>query len=75
VNVSSMVLGWRQGRFGQWMPMLISLAGFATCFFIWMNLGNIARIVGTVWAFVGIVFWIVRRKQTVLPGDAPGAAA
>ncbi len=79
VNVSSMVLGWRQGKFGQWLPMLISLAGFGTCFFIWLNLGNVARIVGTLWAFVGIVFWIVRRKQTVLPrdepGNAPGAAA
>jgi hypothetical protein len=34
-----------------------------------------ARIVGTIWAFVGILFWMLRRKQTVLPGDAPGAAA
>jgi len=70
VNISSLVRGWRQGKFTEWLPMLISLGGFLTCLFIWMNLGNIARIVGTVWAFTGIVLWIVRRKQTVLPEAA-----
>jgi len=70
VNISSLMRGWRQGKFTEWLPMLISLGGFLTCLFIWMNLGNIARIVGTVWAFTGIVLWIVRRKQTVLPEAA-----
>lgn len=64
VNVSSAVLGWRQGKFAQWLPMLFSLAGFVTCFFIWLNLGYVARIVGTVWAFTGILFWLVRRQRT-----------
>jgi putrescine importer len=58
VNVSSAVLGWRQGRNSQWFPILISLLGFAICFFIWMNLGPLARIVGSVWAVFGLLFWL-----------------
>jgi putrescine importer len=64
VNISSAVLGWRQGKFAQWLPMLFSLAGFVTCFFIWLNLGHVARIAGTAWAFTGILFWLMRRRRT-----------
>jgi putrescine importer len=67
VNVSSVVLGWRlrarkDGK--EWMPMAISLAGFVVCFFLWMNLGGRARIVGTVWALLGIVLYFLRRKYS-----------
>jgi putrescine importer len=58
VNLASAVLGWRQGRGSQWFPIVISLLGFAICFFIWLNLGSLARIVGTVWAVCGIVLWL-----------------
>jgi putrescine importer len=68
VNVSSAVLGWRQGRFSQWIPIAVSVAGCVTCFFIWMNLSKLALIAGSAWAAVGIIFWIARRGQTVLPG-------
>src|SRR5277367_1930585 len=67
VNVSSVVLGWRTGKWAHWMPMLISAAGFLTCLFIWTNLGPLARIAGTGWALVGIVLWVVRRRQIHLP--------
>jgi hypothetical protein len=67
VNIASVVLGWRTGRLTQWLPMLISSAGFLTCLFIWTNLGPVARIAGTAWALIGIVLWIVRRKQIHLP--------
>lgn len=67
VNVSSVVLGWRTGKFAQWFPMLISTAGFLTCLFIWVNLGHLARIAGTAWALIGIALWIVRRRQIHLP--------
>jgi len=68
VNVASVVLGWRTGRFTQWVSMLISAAGFLTCLFIWTNLGPLARIAGTSWALLGVVLWIVRRRQIHLPG-------
>ncbi len=63
VNVASAVLGWRQGRGSQWFPIVLSLLGFAVCFFIWMNLGSLARIVGTVWAALGIVLWLTYGRR------------
>jgi putrescine importer len=63
VNVASMVLGWRQGRGSQWFPILLSLSGFAVCFFIWMNLGTLARIVGTIWAVLGIILWFTYGRR------------
>jgi amino acid transporter len=69
VNVASMLRGWRQGRFAQWLPMLLSLGGFFTCLFLWINLGTLARIAGTSWALAGILLWIIRRRYTVLPGE------
>jgi amino acid transporter len=66
VNVASAVLAWRTSRFSQWLPMVSSLLGFAICFFIWLNLGNLARIVGTAWAVVGIVCWaLYGRKASI----------
>jgi putrescine importer len=67
VNVASVALGWRTGKWTHWMPMLVSAAGFLTCLFIWTNLGPLARIAGTGWALVGIVLWVVRRRQVHLP--------
>jgi putrescine importer len=70
VNVASVVLGWRTGKLANWFPMLISAAGFLTCLFIWTNLGPLARIAGTAWALLGILLWIVRRRQIHLPDAA-----
>jgi amino acid transporter len=67
VNLSSVMLGWRNGRFTQWAPMLISAAGFLTCLFIWTNLGPLARIAGSAWALVGVTLWVIRRRQIHLP--------
>ena len=67
VNVASVVLGWRTGKSAQWLPIIISAAGFLTCLFIWTNLGPIARIAGTAWAVMGIVLWILRRRKIHLP--------
>jgi len=69
VNAASILRGWRTGRFAQWFPMLLSLGGLITCALLWWNLGPLAKSVGTTWAFVGVLFWIVRRKATVLPGE------
>ncbi|HWT64714.1 MAG TPA: APC family permease [Terracidiphilus sp.] len=69
VNLASVLRGWRTGRMTQWFPMLLSLGGLATCALLWWSLGPLAKSVGTTWALVGVLFWIVRRKATVLPGE------
>ena len=69
VNLASIVRAWREGRAKQWLPMLLGLGGMVTCFFLWVNLGLLARVVGTVWACAGILLWLVRRQFTVLPSD------
>lgn len=58
VNVSSAVLGWREGRGSQWFWILISVLGFVVCGFIWLNLSHVAKIAGTIWAIFGIAVWL-----------------
>ena len=70
VNVASMLRLWRHGGGRRWFPMLLSLGGFATCLCLWANLGWLALIVGSCWAVVGILLWLVRRQYTVLPEEA-----
>lgn len=67
VNFASMLRGWRDGRGAQWFPILLGLGGMVTCFFLWINLGSLARLVGTIWACLGILLWMVRRRYTSLP--------
>jgi putrescine importer len=70
VNFASMLRAWREGRGAQWFPILLGLGGMVTCFFLWMNLGSLARLVGTIWACLGILLWIVRRRYTALPAES-----
>jgi putrescine importer len=70
VNLSSMVRGWRHGRWSQWFPMLLSFAGMITCALLWWNLGHMAKVVGSMWAIAGVLLWLARRRMTVLPGEA-----
>jgi putrescine importer len=70
VNLASMVRAWRDGRMAQWIPILLSLGGLLTCFFLWFHLGHLAMIAGTVWAVTGVLLWLLRRRYTVLPGEA-----
>jgi putrescine importer len=66
VNLSSAVLGWRQGRGAQWFWILISLLGFAVCLFIWLNLHHQALIVGTLWAVFGVIVWLLHGRRARL---------
>jgi len=63
VNISSAVLGWRTGKYAQWFPILMSLTGFVICFFIWIHLGNLAKIAGTAWALVGVAAWLFHGRR------------
>jgi amino acid transporter len=70
VNIASILRGARHGGLRQWFPILLSAGGFCTCLLLWLNLGRLAWIAGTSWAFVGVLLWIVRRRYTVLPAEA-----
>ena len=63
VNISSAVLGWRTGKYSQWFAILMSLTGFLICFFIWIHLGNLAKIAGTAWALVGVAAWLFHGRR------------
>ena len=63
VNLSSAALGWRSRNQRQWPWIVLSLLGFAICFFLWINLGSLARIAGTVWACAGIALYLIRRRK------------
>ena len=63
VNISSAVLGWRQGRTSQWLPILLALLGFVICAFIWLNLSRPALIAGTAWALAGVAFWLLYGRK------------
>jgi amino acid transporter len=69
VNLSSLLRGWRFGRWSQTVPVLTSLAGMITCAILWWNLSPKAKYVGTCWALAGVLLWIARRRFTVLPGE------
>jgi putrescine importer len=64
VNISSAVLGWRQGRASHWFPILLALLGFVVCGFIWLNLSRLALVAGVSWAFAGVVFWFLYGRKT-----------
>jgi putrescine importer len=64
VNVASAVLGWRQGRASQWVPILLAFLGFVICGFIWFNLSRPALIAGGVWALVGVIFWLLYGRRS-----------
>jgi amino acid transporter len=67
VNLSSAVLAWRSRESGFWVAIVFSLAGFIVCLFLWRNLGHTALKAGTIWAALGILLWLVRRKQMSSP--------
>jgi len=75
VNLASMLRCWRQGRREDDLPkhlfsILLSLCGLLTCLFLWIHLGRLALIAGSIWAIAGFLLWLVRRRYTVLPGEA-----
>jgi amino acid transporter len=56
-----------------WTDWFPPLAGFAVCLYIWLNLGNPAKIVGATWLAIGIIYGALRGnfKRAVLPITVP----
>jgi amino acid transporter len=69
VNAAALLQAWQEGKLRLWYAQLFAICGFLTCAVLWWNLGPLAKIVGSVWAALGILLWIVRRGQTHLPGS------
>jgi putrescine importer len=67
VNVASMIRSWRERGMHAWLPMLLAMGGALTCLSLWIGLSALTWKVGTGWAAAGILLWLVRRRQTVLP--------
>ncbi len=63
VNLASAVMAWRAGERRQWTPIVLSLAGFLICFFLWLHLGRTAWIVGSLWAAAGVGLWFLMRRH------------
>lgn len=70
VNIASALRGWRHPGSKEWLPILLSIGGFCTCLLLWISLGSLARIAGTIWACAGILLWLIRRRYTVLPAES-----
>ena len=69
VNLAAMLQAWKEGKMRLWFPVVVGMCGFVTYLFLWLNLRLLARIVGTIWACLGILLWLFRRRYTRLPGD------
>ncbi len=66
VNAASAVLGWRRGLRREWLPAAVSTAGFLVCGLIWLNLSGLARVVGTGWALMGLVLWLLHKRRAAV---------
>jgi amino acid transporter len=56
VNAASLMRYWVRARQRDWSNLLVPVAGFAVCFYIWINLGWPAKIAGTIWLLVGLAY-------------------
>jgi putrescine importer len=56
VNAAALARYWWRSESRKLANFLCPLGGFAICFLLWLNLSATAKIAGTVWMVVGIVF-------------------
>ncbi len=56
VNISSFLHYWVRGRDRRWSFCVIPLIGFLVCFYLWLSLSLIAKIVGVIWMVVGLSY-------------------
>jgi putrescine importer len=57
----------KQRAWWDWLP---PLAGFAVCFFIWLHLSDRAKIAGSIWLALGVVYGAMRgnfKRKALLP--------
>ena len=62
VNAAAFVRYFLRAAEKRWANLAVPLAGFAICFFIWLHLSTLAKVAGTGWLIVGIVYGAVRTR-------------
>jgi putrescine importer len=62
VNAAAFVRYFLRAAEKRWTNLAVPLAGFAICFFIWLHLSTLAKVAGTGWLIVGIVYGAVRTR-------------
>jgi putrescine importer len=62
VNAAAFVHYFLRAREKHWTNLVVPLAGFAICFFIWLHLSTLAKVAGGAWLAVGIVYGALRTR-------------
>jgi amino acid transporter len=68
VNLSAL-LHYGVRRKGKWWEWLAPLGGFAICAFLWWNLSLGAKLTGSVWLAVGLLWNYLRKRQAAEPTE------
>jgi putrescine importer len=68
VNLSSAARAWREPRH-RLLPLLSSLLGFVTCSLLWWGLDAKAKLLGLVWACLGLGVYVYRRYRRSAQSD------
>ncbi len=67
VNAAAFVRYFVRAEKKRWRYALPPLLGFAICLGLWLSLGHLAMIVGSLWMAIGIAFGIWKTKGFVRP--------
>ena len=67
VNAAAFVRYFLRAEQKRWRYALPPLLGFAICLGLWLSLGRLAMIVGSLWMAIGIAFGIWKTKGFVRP--------
>jgi amino acid transporter len=76
VNAAAFVRYYLMAREKHLSSLLFTSLGFCICLFIWLNLGHAAKIVGSIWLMLGVLYGAIRTKgfrSGIIRFDAPTA--
>jgi amino acid transporter len=62
VNAAAFIRYWMRAEEKRWIYFLPPVLGFVICFYIWLSLRPIAKIVGASWLAFGIIYGAVKTK-------------
>ena len=72
VNAAALVRGRREPDH-RWWSALAPAAGFVICFYIWLNLSSLAKIVGGIWLLAGLLYGASRGRLNRRPAEVSDA--